>query len=1009
MNRIICAIAALILVLCCLPCTAVSASGAGEEPAMRVMGRTIVVNASGGGDYTRIQWAIDNASEGDTIHIKAGTYYESMTINKNLTIVGDSRDKVFINGSGFGNVINITANWVKLSSVSVISNQTTLNDIGIYVDSTDFVSIIDCNCSNNKGGIFLQYSTNALIKNNIFSFNEGAINLQYSSSNSIFNNQIVNNYNSITICYSSSNSINDNLIHSNHFDGIRVLCSSLNVITNNSIFDNNDGIELNEAHHNIISNNTICSNGRWGIELQLSAFNTISNNGISDHDWDGILISYFSCKNIIINNEIKSNLGYGIKLDDTTNNNLNNNKMINNKFNFHVEGSHINDYLHNVDSSNTVDGKPIYYWVNRHNYKIPFNAGYVGIINSTNIVISNVNISNNYRGILLAYTSNSIIENCSLSNNSIGIRCSSSNNIRITSNNISQNSVGIYCLPYSSNITIDNNNIYSNRDVGICLYSTSNNKLISNTIFNNNDYGIVLTDSSQNKIFHNSFNNNTCGGVQAKDSGTNNLWYNSNNEGNYWSDHTFSDYNSDLIIDIPYDLDGDACAKDFFPLVNPHNIIIPIANAGPDIVIDQYETVKFDSSGCVNCAFINNYTWEFVYNDKRQFLFGSTPVFSFDRAGIFIITLKVCNSIGWESDDTMNITVIDITHPIAIAGPDIETEQHTLVYLNGSFSQDNVGIVNYSWNFIYNNSEIALYGRIVQFVFHEAGTYMVTLIVTDAVGNRATDTLNVTVLDTTPPTADAGLDITINQSETVEFFFHQDSTDNVGCWSWIWRLEYNGTIQTLNHTLIMSSLPLFTFEVPGMYVVSMTVTDEEGNLGRDIMNITVLDNEPPVAFAGKDVFIDLNTTFHLDGTKSRDNVGIVNWTWKFEYDGKTIVLYAPELDFTFLIPGTYLIEMIAVDAEGNTATDWIQITVEQEIIPPEDDGISPADDDEEGRDAGSEIPPWTWILLGIFILSIGGVFVYFLRKQKEEEGEEFGEDEYGRVGKDEDGVLEQST
>ena len=34
----------------------------------------------------------------------------------------------------------------------------------------------------------------------------------------------------------------------------------------------------------------------------------------------------------------------------------------------------------------------------------------------------------------------------------------------------------------------------------------------------------------------------------------------------------------------------------------------------------------------------------------------------------------------------------------------------------------------------------------------------------------------------------------------------------------------------------------------------------------------------------------------------------------------------------------------------------------------EDDDVSHTDDDEEGRDAGSEIPPWTWILLGIIHL-----------------------------------------
>ena len=42
---------------------------------------TIVVNASGGGDYTRIQWAVDNASEGDTIYVETGVFRESLIIS----------------------------------------------------------------------------------------------------------------------------------------------------------------------------------------------------------------------------------------------------------------------------------------------------------------------------------------------------------------------------------------------------------------------------------------------------------------------------------------------------------------------------------------------------------------------------------------------------------------------------------------------------------------------------------------------------------------------------------------------------------------------------------------------------------------------------------------------------------------------------------------------------------------------------------------------------------------
>ena len=48
----------------------------------------ITVDDSGGADYTSIQAAVDNASAGDTIKVRSGTYYEYVNINKQLTLQG---------------------------------------------------------------------------------------------------------------------------------------------------------------------------------------------------------------------------------------------------------------------------------------------------------------------------------------------------------------------------------------------------------------------------------------------------------------------------------------------------------------------------------------------------------------------------------------------------------------------------------------------------------------------------------------------------------------------------------------------------------------------------------------------------------------------------------------------------------------------------------------------------------------------------------------------------------
>jgi parallel beta-helix repeat protein len=110
----------------------------------------------------------------------------------------------------------------------------------------------------------------------------------------------------------------------------------------------------------------------------------------------------------------------------------------------------MDSYVQDVDDTNTVDGKPIYYWVNRRNGSIPSDAGYVAIVNSTNIRVEGLDLKNNYQGILIAY----------------------SNNITIRQNNITYNYDGIW-LVASSNNTIYHNNFINNTNQAYSYESMS--------------------------------------------------------------------------------------------------------------------------------------------------------------------------------------------------------------------------------------------------------------------------------------------------------------------------------------------------------------------------------------------------------------------------------------------------------------------------------------------------------------------------------------------------------
>ncbi|RZN14934.1 MAG: hypothetical protein EF812_04060 [Methanosarcinales archaeon] len=146
-------------------------------------------------------------------------------------------------------------------------------------------------------------------------------------------------------------------------------------------------------------------------------------------------------------------------------------------------------------------------------------------------------------------------------NQEAGIYLNSTQHCNISSNDVTNNDDGIY-LHSSSNNTLTNNPANSNNNFGIYLHSSSNNTLTENTA-SNNYYGIYLYHSSNNLLYHNSLINNT---NNAHDTGTNQ--WNTSIVGNYYSDYTGSDNDSDGIGDTSYQIPGGSNI-DYFPLMHP--------------------------------------------------------------------------------------------------------------------------------------------------------------------------------------------------------------------------------------------------------------------------------------------------------------------------------------------------------------------------------------------------------------------------------------------------------
>jgi len=291
-----------------------------------------------------INGGISWASDGDTVYVHSGTYYENVVVDKTINLIGENRDTTIINGSGIGRPVYVSADWVNITGFTATGSGGVWGGAGIELDKVQNCRVIDNKAWDNINGIILNLSNNNILANNIASQNiksdGNGFYFTYSNNNTIANNTLFMNDDGIFLFWSSYNTFIENNFSYNNDGGIKISYSSHNSLANNTFFMNLGGIGISYCSYgyNTIIGNTISSN-TYGIKTRYSSYNTIIGNTISSNWW-GIYVDY-SSYNTFIGNTISLSMFHGIYIEFDGYNTIYHNVFIDNN----GDGVQATDYV----------------------------------------------------------------------------------------------------------------------------------------------------------------------------------------------------------------------------------------------------------------------------------------------------------------------------------------------------------------------------------------------------------------------------------------------------------------------------------------------------------------------------------------------------------------------------------------------------------------------------------------------------------------------------------------
>lgn len=416
-------------------------------------GRTLIVDYAGSGDSKTLAGAVFLAEAGDTILVSSGQY-SGTYLNRSVALKG--MPGATING-GAGSALIVSAPGCEIygltleaggssPAVSLLSSGNVLNGCDIRSSATgvlvsggnNTLSETSINCpigvELNAAGCrlindTLQGDTGIRLKN--AAENEilgckisstSGIEIESSRRNRVINNTFSGMGFGVVLTSSEENQVSNNDFSGQYVSAIDTIESQENDLSGNRISGGKIGISLRRSNGIDLSSNHCINNERAGIYSDSSFNCTVKESELSGCG-NGILLS--GSGSCLLQDNRAFNGTYGISLRGSVGTSLRNNSLYSNRYNLRVDAGEVSStslaqtstdfYRQDIDSSNQVEGRPVYYMVGEKGREISGSCGFLGLVDCDELLVTNQSISNSSAGILMVNSTGCRVKNSSIS------------------------------------------------------------------------------------------------------------------------------------------------------------------------------------------------------------------------------------------------------------------------------------------------------------------------------------------------------------------------------------------------------------------------------------------------------------------------------------------------------------------------------------------------------------------------------------------------------------------